>query len=63
MLIEAEAEIATAELSKLIRDLHSAGLNTEVRKGYDQTLLIFVQAPKDLLGNTVYKSRYVKHQS
>jgi anoctamin-10 len=60
-LIEADVENATAELSKLIRDLRTAGLNTEVRKGYDQRPIIFVQAPKDLLGNTVYKSRYAKH--
>lgn len=38
-------------------DLESAGLNTEVRPGYEQTLLIFVKAPRELLGNAVYKSR------
>jgi anoctamin-10 len=44
----------------LCKDLYSAGLNTEVRHGYDQSLLVFVQVPRELLGNTVYKSRYAK---
>ncbi|KAH7079673.1 calcium-activated chloride channel-domain-containing protein [Paraphoma chrysanthemicola] len=52
-----DAETASLEVTKLVRDLHVAGLNTEVRRGYDQSLLIFVQAPRELLGNTVYKSR------
>lgn len=58
MLIPTDAETASSELATLIKDLHSAGLNTEVRAGYDETLLVFVQAPRDLLGSTVYKSRY-----
>lgn len=53
----AEYETATAELATLLGDLQSAGLNTEVRPGYDNSLLVFVQAPRELLGNTVYKSR------
>ena len=44
----------------MLHDLEAAGINTEVRPVYDQTLLVFVQAPRDLLGNTVYKSRYVE---
>jgi hypothetical protein len=52
-----EYDVAVAELKKLLSDLQSAGLNTEVRPGYDQSLLVFVQAPRELLGNTVYKSR------
>ncbi|RAR04132.1 plasma membrane channel protein [Stemphylium lycopersici] len=50
-------DVAITECHKLLHDLESAGLNTEVRPGYDQSLLVFVQAPRDLLGNTVYKSR------
>ncbi|KAL5116585.1 hypothetical protein ACEQ8H_005463 [Pleosporales sp. CAS-2024a] len=52
-----DTETAIAELTKLLHDLHAVGLNTEVRRGYDQTLLVFVQAPRELLGNTVYKAR------
>ncbi|KAF2852104.1 DUF590-domain-containing protein [Plenodomus tracheiphilus IPT5] len=50
-------DVATTECSVLLKHLEAAGLNTEVRSGYYQTLLIFVQAPRELLGNTVYKSR------
>lgn len=50
-------DVATRECKQLLHDVESAGLNTEVRAGYDQSLLVFVQAPRDLLGNTVYKSR------
>ncbi|KAF2626287.1 hypothetical protein BU25DRAFT_422480 [Macroventuria anomochaeta] len=52
-----EHETAVTEFTELIKDLQSAGLNTEVRHGYDQSLLVFVQVPRELLGNTVYKSR------
>ncbi|KAI8933148.1 hypothetical protein NX059_009789 [Plenodomus lindquistii] len=52
-----EYDVATTECSALLKHLEGAGLNTEVRAGYDQTLLIFVQAPRELLGNTVYKAR------
>ncbi|GJC94848.1 plasma membrane channel protein [Colletotrichum higginsianum] len=52
-----DAETSVKELTTLLSDLESAGLQTEVRAGYDQTLLVFVKAPRELLGNTVYKSR------
>lgn len=52
-----DTETAIQELTTLLKDLHAAGLNTEVRRGYDQSLLVFVQAPRELLGNAVYKSR------
>lgn len=55
---DTETESAIHELEGLLADLHAVGLNTEVRKGYDQTLLVFVHAPRQLLGNAVYKSRY-----
>lgn len=56
-LIATDAETSVKELTTLLSDLESAGLQTEVRAGYDQTLLVFVKAPRELLGNTVYKSR------
>ncbi|KAF2826902.1 hypothetical protein CC86DRAFT_22238 [Ophiobolus disseminans] len=52
-----DASIAILEISTLIKTLHLTGLITEVRWGYDQSLLVFVQAPADLLSNTIYKSR------
>lgn len=45
------------EFTVLAKDLFAAGMHTEVRHGYDQSLLIFVQVPRELLGNTVYQSR------
>ncbi|KAK2751283.1 plasma membrane channel protein [Colletotrichum kahawae] len=54
---EIDSETAVKELTTLLNDLEQAGLQTEVRAGYEQTLLIFVKAPRELLGNTVYKSR------
>jgi anoctamin-10 len=49
---------AAAEFTSLVNDLRSVGLHTEVRSGYDQTILVFIQAPKELLGITVHHSRY-----
>lgn len=46
-----------SELSAILHKLETTGLYTEVRPGFDQTLLIFVQAPRDVLGSAVYKSR------
>ncbi|KAF2021061.1 DUF590-domain-containing protein [Aaosphaeria arxii CBS 175.79] len=54
---EAETDEAIKEFSTLLEDVKSVGLHTEVRAGYNQTLLVFVQAPRELLGNTVYRSR------
>ncbi|KAF4464893.1 IST2 [Fusarium albosuccineum] len=48
---------AIDEFKSLLADLEDAGLDVEVRPGYEQTLLVFVKAPRELLGNTVYKSR------
>lgn len=61
MDVHARPDHATAidEFTALLKDLESVGLHTEVRAGYDQSLLVFLKAPKALLGNTVYKSRYV----
>lgn len=35
------------------------GLQTEVRAGHEETLLVFVKAPRNILGTAVYNSRYV----
>ncbi|KAH8885435.1 hypothetical protein GQ53DRAFT_797139 [Thozetella sp. PMI_491] len=48
---------ATEELKELLLELEAVGLSTEVRVGYDESLLIFVKAPKELLGNCVHKAR------
>ncbi|EKG19494.1 Anoctamin/TMEM 16 [Macrophomina phaseolina MS6] len=48
---------AVEEFCTLLSDLESVGLHTEVRAGYDRSLLIFVKAPRELLGREVYKSR------
>lgn len=54
---EIDQGTAIKELKDLLHDLDSVGLHTEVRAGHEQTLLIFVKAPRELLGNYVYKSR------
>lgn len=56
---EVEHEQAIEELKHICRDLHSIGLETEVRAGYDKTLLIFVRVPKPILDAEIFKSRYV----
>lgn len=50
-------DTAMKEFSLLLANLEAAGLVTEARAGYEKTILVFVKAPKELLGNTVYKSR------
>lgn len=52
-----DLETAIQELTTLLDDLRAVGLHTEVRAGYDLSVLVFVQAPRDLLGNAVYRSR------
>lgn len=52
-------EQAIKELKCICQDLQSVGLETEVRAGYDKTLLIFVRVPKAILDAEVFKSRYV----
>lgn len=54
-----DVDVAIEEFTQLLHDLESAGLHTEVRPGYDESVLIFVQAPRELLGNMVYHSRWV----
>ncbi|KAK7054370.1 hypothetical protein VNI00_003564 [Paramarasmius palmivorus] len=50
-------DTAMGEFTALLTDLEAIGLHTEVRTGYDQSLLVFVKAPKEVLRETVYKSR------
>lgn len=56
---DVDHEQAIEELKCVVRDLQSVGLETEVRAGYDKTLLIFVRVPKSILDAEVFKSRYV----
>jgi anoctamin-10 len=57
LIIRIDNSQAVKELDELLTDLESAGLHTEVRAGHEKSLLIFVKAPRELLGNMVYKSR------
>ncbi|PQK16217.1 hypothetical protein BB8028_0006g05380 [Beauveria bassiana] len=50
-------DVATKEFTELLVDLEEAGLHTEVRPGYERSILVFVKAPRQLLGNSVYKER------
>lgn len=51
-------DAATKEFIKLLQNLEDTGLHVEVRPGYEQSILLFVKAPSELLGNRVYKLRY-----
>lgn len=55
----ADYDVAIEEFKTLIEDLEAAGLYTEIRPGYERSLLVFVKVPRNLLGNSVYKGRYV----
>ncbi|KKZ64973.1 hypothetical protein EMCG_09118 [[Emmonsia] crescens] len=48
---------AKQQFKKLIRALSDIGLQTEVRPGTDQSLLVFVKAQEKYLGKAVYRSR------
>ncbi|EDN11058.1 transmembrane protein [Histoplasma capsulatum] len=48
---------AKEQFKKLIRALSDVGLQTEVRPGIDQSLLIFVKAQEKYLGKALYRSR------
>ena len=60
---EPDDKTAISEFTTLLKDLESVGLNIEVRPGYDKSILVFVQAPRALLSNMVYKSRYGSHMA
>lgn len=59
---DVEPEQAIEELKCICRDLQGVGLETEVRAGYDKTLLIFVRVPKPILDAEIFKSRYVSYK-
>jgi anoctamin-10 len=49
---------AAEQFKKLIRALANAGLQTEVRKGDESSLLVFVKAADEkIFGDMVYRSR------
>ncbi|KAK3307797.1 calcium-activated chloride channel-domain-containing protein [Chaetomium strumarium] len=54
---DVDPDVASKEITILTQDLESVGLQTEVRPGRDQTLLVFVKAPRNILGSYVYDSR------
>lgn len=48
---------AAEQFNDLLKSLEAAGFHTEVRPGYESSILVFVKAPRQLLGNSVYKGR------
>ncbi|EWZ36056.1 calcium-activated chloride channel-domain-containing protein [Fusarium oxysporum Fo47] len=54
---ETDHDTAIKEFKTLVADLEETGFDVEVRAGYEQSLLVFAKAPRELLGNAVYKSR------
>jgi hypothetical protein len=56
--VKLDYDAASKEFITLLHDLEATGLHVEVRPGYEQTILLFVKAPSELLGNRVYKLRY-----
>lgn len=59
VLIWVDHDTAIKEFKTLVADLEETGFDVEVRAGYEQSLLVFAKAPRELLGNHVYKSRQV----
>lgn len=54
---ETDHDTAIKEFKTIVADLEETGFDVEVRAGYEQSLLVFAKAPRELLGNAVYKSR------
>ncbi|KAH8693654.1 calcium-activated chloride channel-domain-containing protein [Talaromyces proteolyticus] len=54
---DTDEETAIEEYRSLIQTLDAVGLRTEVRHGNGSSLLIFIKAPNDLVGNWIYMSR------
>ncbi|RMJ28861.1 stress response protein Ist2 [Aspergillus sp. HF37] len=48
---------AADEFRVLIRDIESAGFQTQVRHGYGASLLVCIRFPRDLLGSMIYRAR------
>ncbi|KAF5597917.1 IST2 [Fusarium pseudocircinatum] len=57
---ETDHDTAIKEFKTLVADLEETGFDVEVRAGYEQSLLVFAKAPRELLGNAVYKDSRVK---
>ncbi|KAF5974043.1 IST2-like protein [Fusarium bulbicola] len=57
---ETDHDTAIKEFKALVADLEETGFDVEVRAGYEQSLLVFAKAPRELLGNAVYKDSRVK---
>ncbi|KAI0154582.1 calcium-activated chloride channel-domain-containing protein [Xylariaceae sp. FL1272] len=54
---DVDDEEATRDIRCMCESLIKVGLQVEVRAGEDQSLLIFVRAPTELLSTEIYKSR------
>ncbi|XP_044724107.1 calcium-activated chloride channel domain-containing protein [Hirsutella rhossiliensis] len=54
---DVDYDTAIQDFVALLEDLEAVGLHTEVRAGHDESLLVFVRAPREILSNAVYKSR------
>ncbi|PHH87129.1 hypothetical protein CDD83_9273 [Cordyceps sp. RAO-2017] len=54
---DVDDEAAIHGYTVLLNCLEAVGLHTEVRVGHDHSLLVFVKAPREILGSAVYKSR------
>ncbi|PHH80976.1 hypothetical protein CDD80_5186 [Ophiocordyceps camponoti-rufipedis] len=52
-----DVDTAVEDFKTLLARIEGIGLHTEIRAGHDQSLLLFVKAPREILGNAVYKSR------
>lgn len=52
-----DTHVATKEVTTLTADLEAVGFQTEIRAGYEESLLVFVKAPRNILGTAVYNSR------
>ncbi|KAF4493812.1 IST2 [Fusarium agapanthi] len=57
---ETDHDTAIKEFKTLVADLEETGFDVEVRASYEQSLLVFAKAPRELLGNAVYKDSRVK---
>lgn len=55
-----DMEQAMEEVQRLCNDVIEVGLQCEVRAGEDQSLLVFVRAPQELLNSEIHKSRQVQ---
>ncbi|KAG5780917.1 hypothetical protein H9Q69_010733 [Fusarium xylarioides] len=52
---ETDHDTAIKEFKTIVADLEETGFDVEVRAGYEQSLLVFAKAPRELLGNAVVR--------